>query len=98
MLNGGARPEHGAASPTAQAFRSWLFTAHMPDGGQIEMNHQLRLVLQADHDTWVCEVGGWNGTQLNNENIARMRELLDDGVAVINARARRKEKETSRTR
>jgi len=54
------------------------------------MDHQLRIVLQADQDTWVCEVGGWNGTHLKASHIDRMRELLDDGVAVINGRARRK--------
>ncbi len=54
------------------------------------MNHQLRLLLQADHGTWVCEITGWRGTRLTKEHIARMRDLLDDGFAVISARAGRK--------
>lgn len=58
------------------------------------MNHQLRLLLQADHDTWICAVDGWKGADLNPQEVARMRELLDDGVAVINARARRKRERT----
>jgi hypothetical protein len=61
------------------------------------MNHRLRLVLQADRDTWVCELGGWNGGHLNTNQVARMRDLLDDGVAVINARVIRNEQEQSRT-
>ena len=54
------------------------------------MHHQLRLLLQADHDTWVCEISGWNGTRLTKEHIARMSDLLHDGFVVINARAGRK--------
>lgn len=56
------------------------------------MHHQLRLLLQADHDTWVCEISGWNGTRLTKEHIARMSDLLHDGfVSSTRVQGARKE-------
>lgn len=70
-------PSEWAVPPTAQAFRLWIFSAHQPLLRNKQMDHQLRIALQADQDTWVCEVGGWNGADLNATQISRMRDLLD---------------------